>query len=228
MPNLQFLRFRETLVFWTLRYRRGVAMPNFQIHLFAKASFLNSSLTNRRRYVTFFPILLFRETLLVWTLSYRIGVTMPNFHICVFVPSFQIHLFMKASFLNSSLSNRRHYAQCSILRVREAFVFWTLRYRICVTMPNFQIHLFAKASFLNSLLSNTRQYVKFFNFTFSWNPCFLNSLLSNRRHYAHFFNFTFPRNPCFLKSSLSNRRHYAQFSKSSFRESKFSELFAIK
>ena len=69
--------FRETLVFWTLRYRIGVTMPNFQIHLFAKASFLNSSLLNLRDYAQF-SILRFRETLVFWTLCYRIGVTMPK------------------------------------------------------------------------------------------------------------------------------------------------------
>ena len=59
-------------------------------------------------------------------------------------------------FLNSLLSNRRHYAQSSYCRFRETLVFYTLRHRIGVTMPNFQTHLFAKASFLNSSLSNRR------------------------------------------------------------------------
>ena len=86
--------------------------------------------------------------------------------------------------------------------VNETEVSMLLGYRIGVTMPNFQIHLFAKA-------------------------CFLNSSLSNRRHYAQFLFLMFSSNPCFLNSPLSNRRHYAQFSNLSFRESKFSELFAI-
>ena len=127
----------ETEVSMLLGYRIGVTMPNFQIHLFAKACFLNSSLSNRRHYAQFLffmfssnPCFLnsllsnrrhyaqssyvrFRETLVFYTLRHRIGVTMPKF---------QIYLFAKASFLNSSLSNM-------------------------VTMPNFQFYVFVKPLF---------------------------------------------------------------------------------